>query len=194
MTEVEICNLALIHIRGNRISSLTEDTEEARVCSLIYANSRDSVLRAHPWGFAERREYLALLSNTPIGYDYAYQYPAGCLLAREIYNSVPGSEPISFRIEAQPSLQSIQICTDQESATLVYTAKVTLPNMFDPIFIDALSYKLAAELAMGIPGDAKLAGDMLQAYGEFFKQAKTADANEGTSDNMLDCEVLSVRS
>ena len=46
-----------------------------------------------------------------------------------------------------------KLMTNQPDAALVYTARAEDPTQFDPLFVEALSYKLAAELAMPIQSD-----------------------------------------
>ena len=72
-TEVSICSNALRRLGDAPITSLTDDTERARLCNSFYVPSRDLVLRSHPWNFAVTRPTLAQLSDTP-AYEYSYQY------------------------------------------------------------------------------------------------------------------------
>ena len=72
-TEVSICANALRRLGDDPITSLTDDTERARLCNAFYAPARDLVLRAHPWNFAITRATLAQLSDTP-AFEYSYQY------------------------------------------------------------------------------------------------------------------------
>lgn len=66
MNEVQICNLALQKI-GTRstIAALTEDSNEARNCNLLYAPTRDEVLGMAFWNFARSTRTLALLKSAP---------------------------------------------------------------------------------------------------------------------------------
>ena len=72
-TEVSICSNALRRLGDDPITSLTDDTERARLCNAFYVPARDLVLRSHPWNFAVTRATLAQLSDTP-AYEYSYQY------------------------------------------------------------------------------------------------------------------------
>lgn len=179
-TEVEICNYALAHLGATRITSLSDlQSNNARLCNLLYTQKRDEVLRDYPWGFAERTVTLALLSGvTPVKYEYAYSYPSDCLAARSIYNPVVGSDPIDFRVMSASDGNSKMIVTDQEDAILIYTKKITNTGMFDPSFIGALALKLASALAVPIMKSQKTALNMLQMYWSYLPEAKSADAKE----------------
>lgn len=178
-SEVQICNLALSHLGSYTISALTEATQEARQCNLLYDPVRDAVLRDFPWNFAERRGYLAELSGvTPVGYDYAYAYPTDCIKARHIYNAVAGAKPIDFIVNAGSGLASKMILTDEADAILIYTAKITDPNMFDASFVNAMAYKLASDLALPLTKKASLQNIMLQIYARYMSMAYTTNATE----------------
>lgn len=180
-SEVTICNLALSHIGANPIASLSDSLREARECKILFDSTRDSVLRDHKWSFATKRLTLALLSDTYTGWTYAYSYPTDCLVAHEIYNEYSNysrTSKIEFEIASSSSLTSKIILTDKENAELIYTAKITDCNMFDSLFIAALAYKLAMELAIPLKGNGQLTQAMYQLYVITINQAKTISANE----------------
>jgi hypothetical protein len=101
--QVEICNQALAAI-GTRstISSLTEDSPEARQCSMQYESTLKQLLRGAHWSFARTFKALALLKAVPgtpeatttsTSWDstyppppwaYSYAYPADCLMLRYV--------------------------------------------------------------------------------------------------------------
>lgn len=99
MDDTTVCNLALSSI-GTRstIASLSENSTEAEVVSLWYAQTRDSLLRAFPWNWARRQVLLAvfksargtlenpngLLPEPPQPWRYEYSWPSDCLTARYI--------------------------------------------------------------------------------------------------------------
>lgn len=179
ISKTAICNIALSNIGSTRIPDINEDSEPARACKLMYDPTRQFVLQDHDWGFAEKRELMALLDITPIGFTYAYQYPSGCLQAREIYQSVDGEKPIDYTIMSQDSSASLMVLTEEENATLIYTEDVTNTNMFNPSFIWALAYNLAANLAVPIAKKAALRDKMLGYYGLYMDKATLLDAKQG---------------
>lgn len=63
---VAICNRAL-QAMGTRstIASLTEASSEARNCSLLYDQTRQSMLSRFKWGFARATQVLAMLKCAP---------------------------------------------------------------------------------------------------------------------------------
>lgn len=97
-SETEICNRALSRI-GTRstIASLTEDSNEARQCNMLYVPTRDEVISMAWWNFAKKTATLSLLKSAPgtptnptgatqwsSAYPappwlYEYAYPSDCI-------------------------------------------------------------------------------------------------------------------
>lgn len=191
-SEVDIGNLALSHIGAHSISSFTDGSKEAAECSRLYAPARDAVLAAHRWGFANKRKPLALTSDTYSGWAYAYQQPIDCLVPREIFNdSAPQAEPvwdpltgqwtqigaIQFEQAVNDDLTRVILLTDKESAELIYTAAVVSPMLFSALFVDALGWRLASDLAIPIRGKESLRKSAKLQYELQIGSAKRVDAN-----------------
>ncbi|MEO2182639.1 MAG: hypothetical protein ABGY43_10075 [bacterium] len=178
-SEVSICNLALSHIGANAtISALSEQSEEAFHSNLLYAEARDSVLRSFPWGFAKRHIALTDSGSPPGNWLYRYAYPNACLVAQEILQTDVASDPIKYELALSDAFNSRVILTNQENAVLIYTHSVTNPQVFDPLFVQLLSWKLAADLAMPLTRDYKRMEAAYQMYTSLTSEAKTLDANE----------------
>ena len=62
VTEVSICSNALRRLGDDPITSLTDDTERARLCNAFYEDARDLTLRSHPWNFAIA-DYIFKIEN-----------------------------------------------------------------------------------------------------------------------------------
>jgi len=192
-SEIEICNIALSHIGGFPIQSFEEDLKEAQECKRLYAQTRDEVLEAHDWDFARKHLALALLADTYTGWTYAYGYPTDCLIARYIetgsgtagataydvysqdYVSV---NKIRYEVIINAALDQRVILTNQESAELVYTARVEIPDLFSTLFRKVLAQKLAYYLANPVRGDATIQKDMLQQYLLVINEARASNANQ----------------
>jgi len=177
-SKVKICNFALSHLGARQIESLTDATKEARKCNLIFDQVRDTVLEDHDWSFARRRGTLALLPDTYTGWDLAYQYPSDCLSFRKILDNSTRRK-VEFEMLANDDLNKRIILTDQVTAEGEYTARVTNPEMFSALFVSALSWRLAADLAYSLKASLKLKETMLNEYVQVLSIAKTRNANEG---------------
>ena len=76
---------------------------------------------------------------------------------------------------------------------LIYTARITAPNMYDDEFIDALSYRLAADLAVPVTKKTQVAAAMGVLYGQLISSAKTTDSDEQVKDKNTYSELRNAR-
>lgn len=168
---VQICSLALTRLGHKAIISLTDGSKGSGLASLHYEPTRDSVLRAHPWNFAIRRDAIAADSQAPAwGYARAFQLPSDCL--RLVQLERPDAE---YRVEGR------KIVTDEGAPLKIeYIARISDPNEFDSVFIDALAARLAAELAVPLTDNAQIMDQMMSAYALKLSEARTMDSMEGT--------------
>lgn len=180
---VEICNLALSNIGNSRsINSLNEASKEADQCSLHYENCRDTVLSDFDWNFATKRVALADTANPPPDWQYAYRYPTDCMRIIEIMPTGMRNPPAALRVQyvvgADSDLTGKLIYTDQPTAWLKYVGRVTDVNMYDAIFAEALSWRLASAINMVLTGNADLGTNALQKYQQLILSAGSHSQNE----------------
>ncbi len=74
--------------------------------------------------------------------------------------------------------QRVILC-NQEFATLTYIRQITDPDVWDPIFQDAMANKLGADIVMGLSGDKALANICIQMANVSLTEARKIDGNEG---------------
>ncbi len=191
-SDIDICNLALMRL-GTRstIAALSEGSAEANVCALVYPVVREALLARHPWNFARRRVLLADLGHPPFGWRYRYATPSDCLRVWEVDGPTTPFE-ISGDLDTQGNPIQV-ILTDRPRAWLTYTARVTDPALFNVRFVEALSWMLAAEMAIALTGDTALAQGCLQAAGNAITAAEADDANQRFEHHDRIPEALAVR-
>ena len=168
-SDVQICNIALRFVGVEPIVSLSDNSKSAKLCNLFYAFDRDAVIQDHSWSFAVTRQALSQLSGTnTTEYAYMYSLPASpyCLRPLGIVD-----------YPAQPFLVEERVLyTDLEAVTLRYISQVTDPTVFDPAFIRALSYRLAADICESIEGRSPKAVQFGSMYERALNTAKGLDA------------------
>jgi len=157
-SEVEICNKALARAGVNSfITALDNATAEAASCRVLYPPCRDALLATSPWPFAKRRATLAPLSNvTRTGYLYAFLLPADCLVVREIWSGhrrPRADQRIPYAIHN--AVDGRILCTDLSAPDIEYTARVTNVTLYHPLFEEALTWALAADLALSLAKDIR---------------------------------------
>lgn len=165
-SRVEIINLALARLGESPIQSMGEDSVPASTASLLYEASRKATLRDFNWSFATAMARLARLDEAPIDFRFAYALPPDCLRVIRLR----GGAPFSLRGNA--------LYSDVEVAEIEYIADVVDESLFDSKFVEALSYKLASELAMSVKGSGDLMASYSNAYSAFIRQAASESAGE----------------
>jgi len=76
---------------------------------------------------------------------------------------------------------------------LEYTAKVTNTENFDPLFVEALSLRLASLIAFTLTGKTRLRSDALQSYETVLSNARLIDAQEGQSSDIIEPDWITSR-
>lgn len=182
-TAADICNLALLRI-GQRafLDSLDGQDLASRTSKVLYTVARDSVLASAPWPFATRRVTLAALDGVErSGWSYVFAYPSDCLSVRGIVVGfrVPTLEQRgAYAIHLDDDGTGKVIVADGSAVELEYTARVESVGLFSPLFVDALAWKLAADLAPALAGKPEMI-DMATRNFEFaLARALAADFNQ----------------
>lgn len=170
-SKVEICNIALQRIGQRPIQSVDENSNEAYTCRTFYDQARLSSLRSHPWNFALKSQLLALLEDAEDDWTYAYQLPSDCLRAVKIVISA-GLDPAAFEV------RGAMLLTDQEDAKLQYVYNLEDPSLFSPEFTEALTYRLASDIAVPITGRVDYMQSMMQGFMTSAAKAGASDGNE----------------
>jgi len=185
---ISICNNALRKIGANVITSLEQDTEEAKACKSIFQETLDEMLAQYKWNFAMCRSRLARLDSTPaFEYEYEYQLPTDpyCLTIRKVVNA--SDNVIEYKIEGR------KLLTDTDGVYILYTKRVTDMNELTPLFKSALIYNLASSLAMTLAEDTATSNTMYQKHELVLRRARAQDAQEGTPDELAEGSWITCR-
>lgn len=152
MSKVAIVNKALTRIGANTITSLDDDTQNARVINRVYDLSLRSILAESKWNFATTRALLAQVANddpdwfyTAEGEAYVYQKPSDCI---RIFGT--NSKYAIWREEGD------YIISDTTGLGLVYVRYLDDPTKYPSAFIDAFIDRLCADIAYMIVNSATL--------------------------------------
>jgi hypothetical protein len=182
-SEVDICNLALSHLKQRAIVQLdptTSDTEE--ICALWYQLVRRSTLRLHPWNFAMgRAEVLPDGTYTPeFGFTHAYQKPTDFIRLIGFYDD-EGNRIHGRGSENDFDLENDYILYNGEDATAInirYIMDITDVNKMDPLFIDLFALDLAIRLAPRFTGGEARVKTLASLRTEVYTAATAIDGQE----------------
>lgn len=206
--DVDICNRALAEVGArSTITSLSDPSPEAVNCAIQYTTLRQQLLRAAPWGFGRKTAPLSLLGSltdvppaAPYPWMYKYAYPADCLKVRYILWMPPEAtnpaplvgEPLFASPWMMPSRnnrflvanddtvgpQRRVILSNVQNALAVYTLDVTNPDLWDPLFDNALVMLLANKLIIPLSGNVNMKNQYLQQAMLAVSEARAMDGNE----------------
>jgi len=184
LTEVDICNRALVILGAEEITALTDDNDRARACNRVYEAARDAVMEMHNWTSLIQRAkigfYTGLIGETgqtgsfmepgfaglPQGvgfensydpYDYVYSLPETPAVVRVIEKSDEENYP--YLVE-----KDLLFTDDPGDVYIRYLAKITDPTLWDFPLVDTLVHRMAYMLAVPVAGSKALREDMKKEY------------------------------
>jgi hypothetical protein len=194
---------------SDTIANMDEESLAGIKCRQWFAHCRDSTLRDFPWNFSRRSVALALVDgDAPPGWAYQYQYPADCLMARQVCTAggirlpwamlapgvtIPQWIPPRIPFEIASDESGRLILTDLEEAYLVFTARITDLNLWDETAKSALAWKLGTELVVPMSLDAKRKDMARSEYYIDLSRAISHNFNESGHDAPPESPSITVR-
>ncbi len=170
-SDVKIVNLALQKLGADRIESLTEDSPNARSMNACYEAMRDAELRRYDWSFAIARKSVAKDPSGPVwGGWNRYSLPNDFL--RLIRDDESGSF-VDWKIEGIYILSK-----DAAPLQFRYIARISDPNFFDSLFVDAFACRLALQTCEEITGSTAKKQGVKEDYDDAIAEARRLGAIE----------------
>lgn len=169
-TDLGICNSALIKLGVGTISTLTENSRQAKIVNEQYPKMRDALLYDHPWNFA--MAWAALTTgdtsdtNNP-EYTYRFTLPADCLRVWSCEFDDEDYEVIDR-----------YIYTNDSSVKIKYIKQVTDPSKFTPAFAEALACKIAHDNCFALVQSNSLKATLYGEMEKYIPVVRSGDAQE----------------
>jgi hypothetical protein len=162
ITDLYIWKLALLRIGNTNLPTAeTDTTPEAIACSTLYVHALNNVLEEGEWPFATKRADLVEKLETRVGWDFVYEYPGDCVrfLGGTDYTGkfIALENQDTFFIEGALDGSGLVIVSNTELLNGLYISNNMDIVVWPAMFVDAVAMKLAAELALAIKKDPKLA-------------------------------------
>ncbi len=187
---IDICNSALNLLGASTISSLTEDTKNARLCNQRYEPIRNRVFRSHNWNCLIKRVELGRNSSAPVcEYAYSYALPSDFLRVLKIFNGTTDS----IEADLPYKIESKDLITDQTTVYLVYIALDVDPTNYDSYLYEALATSIAADLTYPITNNASLVTKYRDLADERLREARFIDATENSVSTVESGEFVDAR-
>jgi len=169
MDDIQIINIALSNLGAGNIANIDEGSEESKAAKVFYNPTRRSVLEKYNWSFATKTARLALLSEQPVDWTFAYELPTDNI---RVINIVKETEAYSATGNIQPfEIRGTQLLCDLEEVNIVYVYDNEATNTFSDMFIDAFSHLLASRMAIRITKDRDLQVTEFEIYNTIVSSA-----------------------
>lgn len=189
MTNFDICNLALLNIGSTRtISNFADNSAEAQLCNRCYDIAKAIVLKAYEWNFATITADLVAVTVSDETNDtedandspkdphqLVYEYPDDALKIVSINRN--RDFPFKIITEIVDSETVKHIACDIPNAQVTYISDIDESAM-TPDFVEALAWKLASMIGVGLSKAPNITQYALQMYGMALNVAKRNDSQE----------------
>lgn len=181
-SKTEIANRALTKLGEDRIIDLLDDTERARTLNSLYDTCLDAELRSHLWNFATKRASLPRMVDIPAyGFEFQYQLPSDLVRLIQVNDwwywrggaDYYGSSNSEYQVEGRLILTNYNA-----PLPIRYIARVDEPGLYDALFVEAFSCKLAMEACERITQSNTKLQAVQQQYMASIRAAVRADALE----------------
>lgn len=168
-TVVDCCNSALQRVGATTILSLSDNSPEARACSVAYDSNRRDELRKHPWNFAVKRVVLAPDSAAPaFDYKYAFTLPSDCLRVLR-----PATANLDWVIEGRKILTN-----ETTTLNLRYISDVDDAALWDSSFYNVIAAALALDIVERLTQSNVKKSNLAEDYKDAVRMARRMNAFE----------------
>lgn len=166
VSELTILNGALLMLGDDPIVSLDENTKRRKVATGLFATSRDTVLRMHPWNSAVKRALLSPLADAPVStYAYLYVLPSDLLRLLDVSTD-------DYKVEAR------HIACNISSLACRYIYRNVNYETWDALLVQTMQAYMAMVLAYPITKSLSTRDAMKSLLADILKIAKAVDAQE----------------
>jgi hypothetical protein len=172
-TDVSIASAALIKLGDDPITSLTDNTNRARMANRFYHPVRQAVLRKHVWNDSIKRASLAQSVTIP-AFEYGYQYALPSDFLRMIKTDFDEYTP--YKIEGRFLL------TNEGAVSIQYVYDNETVAQYDFLHAEVFIAYLAAELSTVLTGKESLTTRLWQEVRVKLQEAMTIDGQEDYPD------------
>lgn len=172
-----------------------EDENEVRLlanlCRRHFDDCLEEALELKPFPWSGKQCRPTPLEARRVGWAYTYQLPPDFIACRALisggqrFSLLRGEERIPYELQATDDSEGKLLCTDylfESEDALEYTTRVTNVGDWPRLFVSAVAFRLAFELALAIPKDTNLAKGMWDSFEVMLARAFAQSLNQQTPD------------
>ena len=176
LSQTEIVNLALTRLGQDRVISINDDVEAARVMRSLWDFTRDAVLASYPWKFAIKRTSLPALAAAP-EYGWARQFtvPEECMRLVQVGDDYVFYTGLleTFQLEG-----GVIMTNEAAPMRLRYVERVTNVGLWPVLFGRVVALQLAIDACEKLTTSSAKQGALNEAYALAVAQARKQSAIE----------------
>jgi len=181
-SKITICSNALLQLGAQTIASFDEGTDLSKLCSNLWPQTLDGVLRAHPWNCAIKRVSLAPSATAPV-YLFAFAFD----LPGDFLRLLDADTEGNYKVEGR------QVVADENPLLIQYVYRNENVPSYDALLIEALTAAMKAALAYPVTKSTTKESETLALYFERLRFARAVDGQEGTPDAIGRSQLLRAR-
>lgn len=184
LSEVAICNMANTHLKQEFITSIDPPSSTPeKIYALWYAQTKQSMLRSHPWNFAIKRTTITPdTSAVPVfGFTHSYLLPTDFVRYLTRHDDIGTTISASADDLNDYQIEGDHILLNGADATAIkirYIFDTTEIAKWDPLFIDAFALALAINVAPNFSASEARVRELKQLFQETMARATAIDGQE----------------
>jgi len=181
LSQLEICNHALLKVGADTVDTLTEPTSSAdgtkrsiSLCNTFFDQAYEEVLRIYPWNSAKKRATLTLTDNPDFGYEKRAALPDDFIRLVNVFRYEDERDQGTAWV-----VEGGYILSDYDTMYLKYIAKPTDTTELEPLCTNAVICNLALKLCTALQLDDDWAGRISdELHGRILPSARSIDTME----------------
>ena len=193
VSESSICNQALSWLAAVQVTSLDQDSREARWMKANYPFIRDAVLEERQWTFATARETSTVADMDAFGAMYVHPRPTTWISVKRVYRDVSAQTVDNYIKSEGWRMEGGSVLAVEPTVYMWGTDRITDTGAYSPLFVQALAARIAADAAMPLTENRMLQSDMWNLYGVKLREAAASDGLQGSSDKLKSNTLINAR-
>jgi hypothetical protein len=191
LSQTEIVNLALTRLGQDRVISINDDVEAARVMRSLWDFTRDAVLASYPWKFAIKRTSLPALAAAPAyGWEQQFTVPEECLRLVQVGDDYVFYTGLleTFQLEG-----GVILTNEGAPLRLRYVERVTNVGLWPVLFGRVVAMQLAIDACEKLTTSSAKQQALNEAFALAVAQARKQSAIERPPQRVDNSDWLNAR-